>query len=272
MRRVFAASAALLSLAFFTVAIVASGAQAGQSRPQVTTITLSGWSSGKDEDDLLQSVVDTFNRTHPTIKVNYSIINGDYTTAMTARFAAHNPPDVFYVDSSRRSDVGEAGRDPAAQRVHQEEQVRHEQVLSGPARRLQVREEHLRLPEGLVAARDGDQQVHVREGRDQEVAADLGRARRRRAEARVVECRPRRQADLPAGRLGADARVRVPEQGLAREGAVAGRHGRGELLRRPPQEGPRRDAAPARRRAGPARRSARGRPRSSSRATGCCRT
>ncbi len=100
MRRVFAASAALLSLAFFTVAIVASGAQAGPSRPQVTNITLSGWSAGKDEDDLLQGIVDTFNRTHPAIHVNYSIINGDYPTAMTARFAAHNPPDVFYVDSS----------------------------------------------------------------------------------------------------------------------------------------------------------------------------
>jgi multiple sugar transport system substrate-binding protein len=28
------------------------------------------------------------------------VINGDYATAMTTRFAAHNPPDVFYVDSS----------------------------------------------------------------------------------------------------------------------------------------------------------------------------
>ena len=66
----------------------------------VTDITLSGWSAGKDEDDLLQSVVDTFNTTHPNIHVNYSIINGDYATAMTARFAAHTPPDVFYVDSA----------------------------------------------------------------------------------------------------------------------------------------------------------------------------
>src|SRR5262249_5755769 len=70
------------------------------AKPQATTITLSGWSAGKDEDDLLQSVVDKFNSTHPNIHVNYSVINGDYTTAMTARFAAHNPPDVFYVDSS----------------------------------------------------------------------------------------------------------------------------------------------------------------------------
>ncbi len=100
MRRAFAASVALLSLALFTLVIVASSAQARSERTQATTITLSGWSAGKDEDDLLQSVVNTFNSTHSTIHVDYSVINGDYSTAMTARFAAHNPPDVFYVDSS----------------------------------------------------------------------------------------------------------------------------------------------------------------------------
>jgi multiple sugar transport system substrate-binding protein len=100
MRRSFAAVVALLSLALFALAMVSSSAQARPDRPQATTITLSGWSAGKDEDDLLQSVVDRFNQTHPNIHVDYSVINGDYTTAMTARFAAHNPPDVFYVDSS----------------------------------------------------------------------------------------------------------------------------------------------------------------------------
>jgi multiple sugar transport system substrate-binding protein len=100
MRRAFAASAALLSLALFTLVIVASTAQARSERSQATTVTLSGWSAGKTEDDLLQSVVNDFNSTHPAIHVDYSVINGDYATAMTARFAAHNPPDVFYVDSS----------------------------------------------------------------------------------------------------------------------------------------------------------------------------
>jgi multiple sugar transport system substrate-binding protein len=97
MRRAVGALVPLVSLALFTLVIVASTAQA---RPQVTTITLSGWSAGKDEDTLLQQVVDTFNNTHPSIHVDYAVINGDYPTAMTARFAAHNPPDVFYVDSS----------------------------------------------------------------------------------------------------------------------------------------------------------------------------
>lgn len=100
MRRVFAASAVLLSLALLALVVVASGAQARSERAQVTNITLSGWSAGKSEDDLFQTVVDVFNTTHPNIHVDYSVINGDYPTAMTARFAARNAPDVFYVDSA----------------------------------------------------------------------------------------------------------------------------------------------------------------------------
>jgi multiple sugar transport system substrate-binding protein len=94
MRRVSAGLViALLVLAAAVVATARAGTKA-------TTITLAGWSSGADEDKLLQQIVDTFNKTHPAIHVDYSVINGDYGAAMTARFAAHTPPDVFYVDSS----------------------------------------------------------------------------------------------------------------------------------------------------------------------------
>ena len=90
-------SVLFLALVAVSVALLAATAQA---KTKATTITLSGWSAGADEDALLQQVVNTFEKSHPTIKVNYSVINGDYSTAMTARFAAHNPPDVFYVDSA----------------------------------------------------------------------------------------------------------------------------------------------------------------------------
>src|SRR5689334_19652590 len=98
--------AALLALMLVGAVLVATSAQA---RTKTTTVTLSGWSSGPDEDALLQQVVKVFEKTHPSIKVNYSIINGDYPTAMTARFAAHNPPDVFYVDSSLASTWAKQG-------------------------------------------------------------------------------------------------------------------------------------------------------------------
>jgi len=82
------------------VVLLAATAQAGTRGAKVTNVTLAGWSSGPDEDTLLNQVIDQFNKTHPTIHATFSVINGDYPTAMTARFAAHNPPDVFYVDSS----------------------------------------------------------------------------------------------------------------------------------------------------------------------------
>ena len=97
MRRV----AAILVIA--VLALVAVIVATAQASTKVTTITLSGWSSGPDEDQLLQQIVNTFNKTHPSIKVNYSVINGNYTEALTARFAARNAPDVFYVDSSLAS-------------------------------------------------------------------------------------------------------------------------------------------------------------------------
>jgi multiple sugar transport system substrate-binding protein len=93
-------SVLVLALAAVAVALLATTAQAKTKGAKATTITLSGWSAGADEDNLLQQVVNTFEKSHPSIKVDYSVINGDYSTAMTARFAAHNPPDVFYVDSS----------------------------------------------------------------------------------------------------------------------------------------------------------------------------
>jgi len=97
-------SVLLLALVAVAVALLATTAQARTKKAAVSgTVTLAGWSAGADEDNLLQQVVNTFMKTHPTIKVNYSVINGDYTTAMTARFAARTPPDVFYVDSSLAS-------------------------------------------------------------------------------------------------------------------------------------------------------------------------
>jgi multiple sugar transport system substrate-binding protein len=99
----------LLALVAVTVAVLATTAQAKTKTAKVTTVTLAGWSSGPDEDALLQQVVNTFMKSHPSIKVDYSVINGDYPTAMTARFAAHNPPDVFYVDSSLASTWAKQG-------------------------------------------------------------------------------------------------------------------------------------------------------------------
>ena len=140
---------------------------------------------------------------------------------MTARFAAHNPPDVFYVDSSLASTWAEQGVLQPLNTLHRESKYDTSKFFPSLLERVQGGQAGLRLPEGLVAARDGDQHRHARR-REAEGAEDLGRAAVGRAEARVVERRARRQADLPLARLGSAAGVRLPVQRLARERAVAG--------------------------------------------------
>ncbi len=103
MRKVSLVLGALALL--IVVAVVASA----QAATKTTTVSLAGWSAGADEDNLLRQIVKAFEKSHPGIKVDYSVINGDYSTAMTARFAAHNPPDVFYVDSSLASTWAQQG-------------------------------------------------------------------------------------------------------------------------------------------------------------------
>ena len=92
--------AMVLGLIVVVGALVAASAQAGHKTQKVTNVTVAGWSSGGDEDNLLQQVINVFNQTHSSVHATLQIINTNYAQAMTARFAAHNPPDVFYVDSS----------------------------------------------------------------------------------------------------------------------------------------------------------------------------
>jgi multiple sugar transport system substrate-binding protein len=94
--------AAVLAVAALAAVLVATTAQArtGRSKAPSGTITLSGWASSPAETQRLQKVVADFQQKYPAIHVNYSPVNGDYPTAMLAKFAARTPPDVFYVDSN----------------------------------------------------------------------------------------------------------------------------------------------------------------------------
>ena len=91
--------AMVLGLMALAGVLVAASAQAGHKTHKVTNLTFAGWSSGPDEDALDQQMANKFNATHKGIHVTWTVINGSYPQAMTARFAAHNAPDVFYVDS-----------------------------------------------------------------------------------------------------------------------------------------------------------------------------
>src|SRR5205823_1654428 len=92
-----------LSLVVVSVAACAFAAASlakSERHAATTTVTLSGWASSPVETSLLKQVITGFQKANPAIKVSYSPINGDYPTAMLAKFAARTPPDVFYVDSN----------------------------------------------------------------------------------------------------------------------------------------------------------------------------
>ena len=64
-------SVLVLALAAVCITGLAATAQAttkGAAAPS-GTVTLSGWSASQDENDLLQQVINTFEKTHPSIKV-----------------------------------------------------------------------------------------------------------------------------------------------------------------------------------------------------------
>src|SRR4030088_3586342 len=63
------------------------------------TVTLSGWQASPEEGAALKTVLDGFKAKYPKVTVDYQPVAGDYPAAMVAKFSAHQPPDVFYVDS-----------------------------------------------------------------------------------------------------------------------------------------------------------------------------
>jgi len=63
------------------------------------TVVLSGWQASPEEGVALNAALAGFKTKYPKITVDYEPIAGDYPTAMVAKFSAHQPPDVFYVDS-----------------------------------------------------------------------------------------------------------------------------------------------------------------------------
>src|SRR5215469_857343 len=64
------------------------------------TVVLSGWQASPEEGAALKQTLAGFEARYPKVKVDYQPVQGDYPTVMVAKFSAHQPPDVFYVDSS----------------------------------------------------------------------------------------------------------------------------------------------------------------------------
>lgn len=89
------------------LAVAACGGSSGGSstssfEPAKVTgsVVLSGWQASPEEGAALKQTLAGFEAKYPAIKVDYQPVQGDYPTVMVAKFSAHQPPDLFYVDSS----------------------------------------------------------------------------------------------------------------------------------------------------------------------------
>ena len=93
------------------ITLVGIGAVSGcgvQSQPSSTGsasvapvhLTLGMWASSPAEKTLVQNQVAAFEKQNPNIKVSIQVITGNYLQALQPMLAAHNAPDIFYVDSS----------------------------------------------------------------------------------------------------------------------------------------------------------------------------
>ena len=191
----------------------ASTTQGKTAAPAATqasgTITLAGWASSPTETKLLREVIRGFEKTFPSIKVDYAPISGDYPAAMLAKFAARNSAGRVLRRLERGARLDQAARTrsrstPSSRPNKLKTKAFFPSLLNG----FKGPDKTLRLPEGLVAARDADEQRGC--SRSSNVTAPTNWAELSAA-AQEAEG-SRRPADLPDRRPGAHAGVHLPER------------------------------------------------------------
>jgi multiple sugar transport system substrate-binding protein len=104
--------AALLAIAAVVAAMLAGASQARVDASKAPaksvvphgTVTLNGWQASPAEETKLASIIKAFEKSHPKIHVNYQSIPSNYQAVELAKFAAHKPPDVLYVDAADFAD------------------------------------------------------------------------------------------------------------------------------------------------------------------------
>ena len=75
------------------------GSNALKEPESSTTVTLSGWQSSPDENQLLNRVLREFEAKNPNIKVKYEVVNSEYMDVIKTRLIGDVAPDVFYLDA-----------------------------------------------------------------------------------------------------------------------------------------------------------------------------
>ena len=88
-----------LKLLTLLLVIITSNGCSNTNRQEGITITLAGWQSNPNEEQLLKQVLQTFAKKHPNIKVKYEVISDQYMDIIKTRLIGDAAPDVFYLDA-----------------------------------------------------------------------------------------------------------------------------------------------------------------------------
>ncbi|MBP1971351.1 multiple sugar transport system substrate-binding protein [Virgibacillus natechei] len=96
--RKIAVSFTIFMLVIFLAACGSSGEGGGASESGEDSITLAVWGSSPAESEALEETVTSFEEAKG-IDVQIEVIQDNFQDALTARFAADNAPDVFYLES-----------------------------------------------------------------------------------------------------------------------------------------------------------------------------
>lgn len=75
-------------------------ANVGSASAAPIHLTLGMWASSPAEKQLVERQIALFEKENPNIKVSIQVITGNYLQALQPMLAAHDAPDIFYVDSS----------------------------------------------------------------------------------------------------------------------------------------------------------------------------
>ncbi|GKU83588.1 ABC transporter substrate-binding protein [Niallia sp. NCCP-28] len=92
------ASFAMASALVFGLAACSSSNEKTSTSTDKDSITLAVWGSSPSETEGLEKTVESFEK-EKNIEVNIEVIQDNFQDALTARFAAKNPPDVFNMEA-----------------------------------------------------------------------------------------------------------------------------------------------------------------------------
>ena len=134
--------AAVVCTGLFVLAAVGASVSQGKTAAPAAaqasgTITLSGWASSPTETRLLREVIRGFEKTFPTIKVNYAPVSGDYPAAMLAQVRGPHAAGRLLRRLERGARLDQAARARAAGQFRVQEQAQDRGVLSAAAQRVQ---------------------------------------------------------------------------------------------------------------------------------------